>query len=1148
MTRPAVVIGLGGTGQWVLTYLKKDLLELNNGKMPDNVRLLAFDTVAEAEAGTHVVGPLSPEQERYEKSPKRIGTVQLEKDKELVHIGGDVYPLLDGIRSGRFPQLGWFDADYWERNITRDNWILDRGAGRFRQFGLLAVYKDLMGGVVRSEILKRLPAAIKEVLATVEEGSFEVIVVSSVAGGTGSAMLVPFGVLARKFSGHLPVRTRAIVVLPTAFIPGGSSEELELRGGAALRELARSMMVPEGYKSRITFVPGLRDLENIEFSRPFDGIYFIDGLRDGQPLTKDPKYGVFPAASAWIRQILDDKSGQWFTNYVATNRAGAQMNDPRRMAEGVFGIFGVYSLYTPERTLRQTYRLKLAQHVIEELVDPQPLGPGGRLVPNPLPRGMRDAPSRALDFLLQTAKFGEEQQPVTQLFSEIGRIVQAGGKAKAEELDQKAQAGCVRRRRGKKGAPEFSWESALLSLPQGGRFDELNQEIQIELDTSDFYRRFPPSNMRKPPEDPGSNKVFIELTRGIKDFVREHYGGMGADGKDDYGKFGQAAKRAANAQIELFRSALRLNVNQVLAENGGRGMLGYAISVLRALEKHFDVFLEFMEEVERKRGSLAPRSALVQKLQKAREQWKKFYRTPPSLIEKLQRKPSGKALAVERAYLNAYAQLLSCVREEVLHDAVYSSANAMKSYIVETRRELERWAAALLEGDRARDIGGMLSNISQDLDRVITTIQEDKRSEEIERLVQVEKRESEIHTDDVEWALEGIRWDSIADKSSLRFSLRLHPQGVEGGELEVPREDAARAIRRQVERMNLEIFGRVMEQRFGQVEHVSKILDWCVDNYAPEELAKELADETTPLTYLMPNAQPGMEAFFISVDKERDPTGFTQRLETQSRIRIAGGEKPDNNRPVEVIDSEDQYRLTAVRTQVGLVLDDFVTWEVCKRAYEDKISKVEEATAESLREVVQTLQAQFTQKEEKEAVALEIRWRAEGRGYRVLHPRFVALLGRRRRLDAALQAWALGWVKNVRDEEFPDKYHWELRIPGGEPFWLTPNKGADELGSFEATESFVLVGKDHARGRKGVGLKWNALAETLKAQWQVGGDESSPMCAAVRNALAEGGLVEQWVTMAGREVDPNTDQEIFKDPVYRDLADYAEHYFRGMKC
>lgn len=31
MTRPAVIIGLGGTGQWVTTCVKRELLEDNGG-------------------------------------------------------------------------------------------------------------------------------------------------------------------------------------------------------------------------------------------------------------------------------------------------------------------------------------------------------------------------------------------------------------------------------------------------------------------------------------------------------------------------------------------------------------------------------------------------------------------------------------------------------------------------------------------------------------------------------------------------------------------------------------------------------------------------------------------------------------------------------------------------------------------------------------------------------------------------------------------------------------------------------------------------------------------------------------------------------------------------------------------------------------
>ena len=49
MPKPSIIIGLGGTGQKVLTYLKKELLETHNGKMPENVQLLAYDTMPSPE-------------------------------------------------------------------------------------------------------------------------------------------------------------------------------------------------------------------------------------------------------------------------------------------------------------------------------------------------------------------------------------------------------------------------------------------------------------------------------------------------------------------------------------------------------------------------------------------------------------------------------------------------------------------------------------------------------------------------------------------------------------------------------------------------------------------------------------------------------------------------------------------------------------------------------------------------------------------------------------------------------------------------------------------------------------------------------------------------------------------------------------------
>jgi hypothetical protein len=1152
MTRPAVIVGLGGTGQWVLTYLKKDLLELNNGTMPPNVRLLAFDTVSQAEAQKQVsVGLYTGEQAAYEKAVKRIGTVELERDTELIHLGGDCYPLAEDIEKGQYPYLNWFDVGYWKykAGLTRDNWILDRGAGRWRQFGLLAVHKDLLGGPVRSEILKRLPAAISEVLETVEDStSFEVIVVSSVAGGTGSAMLVPFGVLARKMCGDKPVRTRAIVVLPTAFSPGRPSAELELRGGAALRELARAMMPPEDYVAHITLLPGHREYESVAYTRPFDGIYFIDGMRGGQPINNDPKYGVFPAAAMWIRQILDDQSGMWFTNFVATNRAGAQASDPKRLAEGVFGVFGAHSFYAPERTLRQTYRLKLADRLLRELTEPRPEGPGGRLTPNPLPRGAAEPAPLALTFLQQTAIFGEEQQPVTSLFSEIGRIVQAGGKANGDEVRQKAEAGWAAKRQREREA--YSWLTSLATLPAGARFDAVRQDVERELGAN-FYKRFPPSDASTPPRDPGSNAVYVDLTDNVDAFIREHHGGMGADGPDDYGSFGAIARLCAEEQVGVWHNMLRLRLLSLLSEERGRGRLGYAIRVLDSLEKHLEEFQEFMKEVEKRRGQLAPRVDLERKVESTKVAWQRLRREPPSLLERIQRKPSSKAIQAEKSYLGARADLINYVREETLHNAVKTATAAMRSYCAETRHELERWAVALLEGDKALDIYGLLAEVKNELDRITTTIREDQRSEQVEKLVQVATRESKIADVDVQWALEGLRWLAEDVGTSLRLTLDMKPQGVVGGSLQVAREGSSTAARRQVERHNLSTLGRVMEQRFGQVEQVTNVLEWCQNHETysdPMVLADELSQATQPLTALRVGAQPGIEAFSVSLKHDVDPMDYAGRLERQVRLKLTGAEKPDNNHPVEVIGSEDPYRLTAVRTQVGLMLEEFRTWQQCQDAYETELKKADGATPERIRELIRTQQSQYTQWEEKEAIALEAQWRSEGLAHRVLNPRMVSLVGKQRELQTALQCWVLGWVQEVADKEFVDRYHWELKVPTwAYEFWLTPNKTRGAIGPFEAMEAFVLVGRNHARSREGAALNWIDLNQTLVIQRQAAEGRPSALHKAVEAALAEGGLISQWTQRAGRYVDPHTDKESFRNPAYRDLADYAARYFKSVE-
>ena len=84
MQNPALIIGLGGTGQWVLTHLKKDLLEQNKGDLLANVQLLAFDTAQ------HLSAEARPDITPDEQQKTHASAIQLDSETEFIHIGSDL--------------------------------------------------------------------------------------------------------------------------------------------------------------------------------------------------------------------------------------------------------------------------------------------------------------------------------------------------------------------------------------------------------------------------------------------------------------------------------------------------------------------------------------------------------------------------------------------------------------------------------------------------------------------------------------------------------------------------------------------------------------------------------------------------------------------------------------------------------------------------------------------------------------------------------------------------------------------------------------------------------------------------------------------------------------------------------------------------
>ena len=151
MARTSLLIALGETGQWVATCLKKDLIESNNGQMPDNVRLLAFDTVVEATA--KATGRSTKEDD------VRVGAITLTPKEEFILLGGGLQQQIEAIARDEnvSPYINsWFRARNWLKRPA-GALGLSYGAGQLRQMGRFSLFMDLKAPKKSTNLTKKKP-------------------------------------------------------------------------------------------------------------------------------------------------------------------------------------------------------------------------------------------------------------------------------------------------------------------------------------------------------------------------------------------------------------------------------------------------------------------------------------------------------------------------------------------------------------------------------------------------------------------------------------------------------------------------------------------------------------------------------------------------------------------------------------------------------------------------------------------------------------------------------------------------------------------------------------------------------------------------------------------------------------------------------
>ncbi|MBK8989885.1 MAG: hypothetical protein IPM39_28120 [Chloroflexi bacterium] len=255
--RPALIIGTGGTGQIILTYLKV-ILETRYGPLwRQRIRLLAFDT---AEEPFSVPGP--------------HGLVMLEPTSEFIHIGN--VPVLAIKRNLRSQEA--IQERLGSIMNTLAPVVLRSGAKQLRVLGLLAMLWNYTAVSEQiSQALWSLAGRGQTDAAHVsQQQGINVFICGSLVGGTGSGTMLDLAYLVRDYFTELGAQAEfchitGIGVLHQAF-QGITGPNIVANCGAFLREL-NHLMVKDGFRARY---PDGRTIQAQE--APFDIFHAIDGV------------------------------------------------------------------------------------------------------------------------------------------------------------------------------------------------------------------------------------------------------------------------------------------------------------------------------------------------------------------------------------------------------------------------------------------------------------------------------------------------------------------------------------------------------------------------------------------------------------------------------------------------------------------------------------------------------------------------------------------------------------------------------------------------------------------------------------------------------------------------------------------------------
>jgi hypothetical protein len=1027
MTRPAIVIGLGGTGQWILTFLKKDLLEIGNGQMPPGVRLLCFDTTT---SSTAKVG--QTDEGRQTETEIKLGSVKLEHGIEFIPIGANVYDLAQEIRKGQDnPELqqhphiaSWFDAADMLKRHSRSTFNLAEGAGQVRQFGRMAIFSDLLQGPmskVRAHIRQAVSDLRKEVTETRQ---MEIIIVASFAGGTGAGMFIDTAILARRIASEQVQKAlcvRGFYVLPRVFT--SQDTNMQARAFAAWRELDRFLMIGEKFGQRkMVYHPRDPQLQIDINERIFDVCYLVDAVSQGLNSMENlsPDRALFPMVSDTISTILDTKAGQIYTEYITSNLAGRLDMLPRAPYHSAIGAYTVkVPVYYALQVFVHQYGLDILDRLLRPVKDVEEQRVIGVSTVANEEKPNSSARKGAIGFLTARSStdfglVGDERANTsfTHVVADINNKEAATDHALIQRVAMMNLAASARA--GEAG----NYFNALVNIGEDEKGKKLLKEVQEELYLP-LMRAVPPSRIAK--DTPSA--AFPRIKGKSQDFISEHYGQKLTDGTDRRGKFGDALFKCHEYQIERFREMLYLWLGATLngtsndPEVSKGGKIGYAQDALVEISNALGYFIKYLSEVRQERTTQLTRLNLERMSTNALNQYQS-HKDKRCWLTAWDSFVHPRAHMKQLAYLRTVQVLIDHRKYDILLNVLMETADHMRDITDQTRSELDIWIDYLATGDTERQIDGLYGSLQNSLDLAKANHYDELLREKVQQIIGDIAYETDPHK--VKELLGRFEWKIKFDSHSkirlgLTVSVPKPDNTYEVKEFRRAGEDAAQ--------FNLRTILALGEAQFADVPEQAPIAKILMEKYASSAALADAVDKRSEPMYekSTQHSDPKLVSCFIRIDTDSMEQG---RQEAKTYLKAFETRLSQLNpftveSEFQLLPSDNKYRMTLMRSDDLLLSDGFALWNICKDSYEKKIIH-ERVPAERFHVYPAERNAAFYEQEIYSVLK-------KSSGYRTLHPSVVALLEDRSWFEYFFLCLAYGFIckERVRTQDV-----YTLEVPG----------------------------------------------------------------------------------------------------------------------